>query len=90
MFVNGIVERPRLAAVVALCDPNAVRAEYFVKTLQEKTGSKDRVPVYKPDQFQDMLEKEKINTLVVTTYDALHDVYIVPALEAGGALSENP
>ena len=87
MFLNGIVERPHIVAVVALCDPNTVRAEYYVKTLQQKTGSKDRVPVYQPDQFQEMLSKERIDILVVTTYDALHEHYIVPALEKGGALS---
>lgn len=31
-----------------------------------------------------MLEKENVEMVVVTCIDALHDLYIVPALEAGG------
>ena len=32
----------------------------------------------------ELLEKEKVETVVITCVDALHDLYIVPALEAGG------
>ena len=83
MFVRGIVARPN-SQVVALCEPNAVRAEYYNKLLQELGAP--TVPVYKPDAFREMLEKEKVETVVVTCVDALHDLYIVPALEAGGVL----
>lgn len=81
MFVRGIIARPN-SQVVAICEPNAVRAEYYNALLTELGAP--TVPVYKPDAFQEMLAKEKVETIVVTCVDALHDLYIVPALEAGG------
>ena len=81
MFVRGIVERPE-SQVVAICEPNAVRAAYYNSLLQELGAP--AVPVYKPDAFKEMLEKEKVESIVVTCIDALHEQYIVPALEAGG------
>lgn len=81
MFVRGIVARPE-SKVVAICEPNSVRAEYYNELLV-KLGA-PRVPVYQPEQFKEMLSKESVETLVVTCVDALHDLYIVPALEAGG------
>ncbi len=81
MFVRGIVERPN-SRVVAICEPNEVRATYYNKLLQELGALP--VPVYKPEGYVDMLTKEKVETVVVTCIDALHDLYIVPALEAGG------
>lgn len=81
MFMRGVVARPH-SQVVAICEPNSVRAEYYNDLLVELGAPK--VPIYKPEGFKDMLSKEKVETLVVTCVDALHDLYIVPALEAGG------
>ncbi|EPQ51785.1 oxidoreductase [Gloeophyllum trabeum ATCC 11539] len=88
MFVRGIVARPK-SSVVAICEPNAVRASYY-NDLLTSLGA-PTVPVYKPDQFKEMLEKENVETVVITCVDALHDLYIVPALEAGvRVLTEKP
>ncbi|KAI0088397.1 NAD(P)-binding protein [Irpex rosettiformis] len=88
MFVRGIVERPH-SQVVAICEPNVVRAQYYNNLL--KGLGVPEVPIYKPDGFQDMLKNEKVETVVVTCVDALHDLYIVPALEAGvRVLTEKP
>ncbi|KZV84881.1 NAD(P)-binding protein, partial [Exidia glandulosa HHB12029] len=88
MFVRGIVARPS-SEVVALCEPNSVRAQYYNDLLAELGAP--QVPVYKPDQFKQMLEKERVDAIVVTCIDALHDLYIVPALEAGvRVLTEKP
>lgn len=81
MFVRGIVERPS-TSVVAILEPNAVRAAYYNDLLT--TLGAATVPVYKPDQYKEMLENEKIEAVVVTCIDALHHLYIIPALEAGG------
>ncbi len=87
MFVKGIAERPD-AVVVAICEPNHIRAEYYNSQLEQLGRS--RVPVYKPAQFADMLKTEKVDTVVVTCIDALHSDYIVPALEAGRACFSFP
>lgn len=83
MFVRGVVARPH-SRIVALCEPNAVRAEYYNKLLAELGAP--HVPVYQPEAFKEMLAKEQVETVVITCVDALHDLYIVPALEAGGEL----
>ncbi|EJD48688.1 NAD(P)-binding protein [Auricularia subglabra TFB-10046 SS5] len=88
MFVRGIVARPS-SQVVAYCEPNSVRAAYYNALLVELGAP--QVPVYKPEQFKVMLEKERVEVVVITCIDALHDLYIVPALEAGvRVLTEKP
>ncbi|KAJ6594098.1 NAD(P)-binding protein [Mycena capillaripes] len=88
MFVRGIIARPS-SSVVAICEPNSIRAAYYNQLLQELGAS--TVPVYQPEEFKAMLEKEKVEMVVVTCIDALHDLYIVPALEAGvKVLTEKP
>lgn len=43
------------------------------------------------DDFAKMLEEEKLDVLVVTTVDATHDEYIIPALYKGiKVLTEKP
>ncbi|PBK68285.1 NAD(P)-binding protein [Armillaria solidipes] len=88
MFVRGIVERPA-SAVVAILEPNTVRAAYYNDLL--KSLDAPTVPVYKPEQFKDMLTTERVDAIVVTCIDALHHLYIIPALEAGvQVLTEKP
>ncbi|KAG9094339.1 hypothetical protein FS749_012678 [Ceratobasidium sp. UAMH 11750] len=88
MFVRGIVARP-LSQVVAICEPNSVRANYYNELLVNLGAPK--IPIYPPEGFKEMLSKEKVEILVVTCIDALHDMYIVPALEAGvRVLTEKP
>lgn len=84
MFVRGIVARPS-SSVVALCEPNSVRAAYYNELLASLGAPK--APVYQPDDFKTMLKEERVEVLVVTCIDALHDSYIIPALEAGGMSS---
>lgn len=81
MFVNGIAERPN-SIVVALCDQNAVRSEYYNEVLEGQ--GRPRAPIFKPEQFGQMLVSEKVDTVVITTVDATHHLYIIPALKAGG------
>jgi predicted dehydrogenase len=84
MFLRGVVARQPASSIVALCEPNAVRAAYYNDLLTEIGAPV--VPVYQPVEFKAMLEREKVEIVVVTCIDALHDEYIVPALEAGGEL----
>ncbi|TFK39895.1 NAD(P)-binding protein [Crucibulum laeve] len=88
MFVRGIVARPS-SQVVAFCEPNSIRAAYYNELLQSLGAPS--VPVYQPTQFDSMLKKEAVDMVVITCMDALHDQYIVPALEAGvRVLTEKP
>ncbi|KAJ7594766.1 NAD(P)-binding protein [Mycena floridula] len=88
MFVRGIIERPS-SSVVAICEPNSIRAQYY-NDLLISLGA-EPVPVYKPEQFKEMLSKEQVEMIVVTCVDALHHLYIIPSLEAGvKVLTEKP
>ncbi|KAH8827792.1 NAD(P)-binding protein [Flagelloscypha sp. PMI_526] len=88
MFIRGIVARPS-SSVVGICEPNSIRAAYY-NNLLTSLGA-PTVPVYKPEDFKKMLTEQKVELIVVTCIDALHDQYIVPALEAGvKVLTEKP
>jgi predicted dehydrogenase len=82
MYIRGIVQRPS-SSVVALCEPNSIRAAYYNDLLSTLGAS--HVPVYKPEQFTEMLKIERVEMIVVTCIDALHHVYIIAGLKAGGS-----
>ncbi|MEU4048891.1 Gfo/Idh/MocA family oxidoreductase [Streptomyces olivaceus] len=49
------------------------------------------VPAYAAEDFGEMLEKERIEVVVVCTVDRTHDTYIVQAMEAGcDVVTEKP
>jgi predicted dehydrogenase len=87
MFLRGVVERPS-SSVVALCEPNSIRAKYY-NDLLVSLGA-PAVPVYQPEQFKTMLVVEEVETVLVTCVDALHHLYIIPALQLGGKYSYSP
>ncbi|MFJ9033091.1 Gfo/Idh/MocA family protein [Streptomyces sp. NPDC102274] len=79
-FTEGFAERAHIE-VAALCDPNPVRMAHHNQLLA--AAGRPRARAYAPDGFAELLHAERIDTVVVTTVDALHDAYIVPALRAG-------
>lgn len=86
MFLRGIVARPSTSRLVAFCEPNAVRAQYYNDLFVNELGGSAPVPVYRPDDFDAMVKKERLETVVITCVDSLHDIYIVKALKAGRKL----
>lgn len=79
-FTHALAERPD-HVVAALCDPSPTRMAFHNRLLAgagEPTATQ-----WAPDRFSEMLAKEDIDEVVVTTVDAEHDRYIVPALKAG-------
>lgn len=82
MFLRGVAARPP-SKVVAICDPNKIHAQFYNDVLQSL--SQPPATYYPVEDFNEMLEKHRIETVVVTTVDAFHDVFVVQALEAGGA-----
>lgn len=82
MFTRALAERPG-HRVAALCDPSPTRMAFHNRLLTE-AGEPAATP-WEPDRFADLLAKEDIDEVVVTTVDAAHDRYIVPALKAGFA-----
>ena len=80
LFTEGLARRQHVE-VAALCDPNRVRMAHHNRLLA--AAGRPQARTYAPDGFAEMLRAERIDTVVVTTVDALHDAYIVPALRAG-------
>jgi Oxidoreductase family, C-terminal alpha/beta domain/Oxidoreductase family, NAD-binding Rossmann fold len=80
LYTRGLAERAH-CTVAALCDPSPTRMAYHNRILIEAGNS--AAAVWPPGRFTEMLAKEGITDLVVSTVDALHDHYIVPAVEAG-------
>lgn len=72
--------------LVALCETNEIRARNWASDMD---GAKP--PIYAPDDFLKMIQKEKVQTVVVTTIDRCHHRYIVDAMKAGcDVISEKP
>ncbi|KUO02848.1 Gfo/Idh/MocA family protein [Streptomyces caeruleatus] len=79
-FTRALAERPG-HRVAALCDPSPARMAFHNRLLADH--SEPTATRWEPDRFTEMLAKEDIDEVVVTTVDAEHDRYIVPALQAG-------
>ena len=68
--------------LVGVCDPNRKRAEFF-------SAESGGTPVY--TDYKVMLDTAKPDVVIVSTIDAVHDEYIVKALERGiQVISEKP
>ncbi|WLW49895.1 Gfo/Idh/MocA family protein [Streptomyces sp. YU58] len=80
LFTRALAERPG-HLVAALCDPSPARMAFHNGLLA--AAGEPAATRWEPDRFTDMLAKEDIDEVVVTTVDAEHDRYIVPALKAG-------
>jgi predicted dehydrogenase len=89
-FARAIaVEHARTARLVAFADPNPVRMAAHNARLAGFGAP--AVPTYPATAFAAMLERERVEVVVVTTVDRYHDDYIVAALEAGrDVVTEKP
>lgn len=79
-FTRALAERPG-HLVAALCDPSPTRMAFHNRLLAD--AGEPAATQWEPDRFADLLTEEGVDEVVVTTVDAEHDRYIVPALAAG-------
>lgn len=71
--------------IVAVCDVNIGRCEYFRDTLCAD------LKIYEADKFELMLDENKPDAVLVTTCDGFHHEYIIKALNMGyDVISEKP
>ncbi|MBS4195136.1 Gfo/Idh/MocA family oxidoreductase [Lederbergia citri] len=76
--------------LVAFCDINQIRMDYANQLLEEKYDH-PRIPTYKSDLFEEMIQNEKADIVIVMTMDRTHHKYIIKALELGcDVITEKP
>ncbi|MDZ4199868.1 MAG: Gfo/Idh/MocA family oxidoreductase [Kiritimatiellia bacterium] len=74
----------------AFCDTNQTRMDYWNGVLQ-KEYQHPAVPTYKADDFDRMIAEQKPDSVIVTSMDRTHHLYICRAMELGcDAISEKP
>lgn len=82
-FLNGISrQKSEQCQLVAMCDVNPVRLDYYNQYLSEKCNH-PKVLTCHPDQLAQTVRDTKATTLLVCTPDYLHTPYILQALEMG-------
>lgn len=77
--------------LAGFCDVNTHRMAVHNDWLTAAHPGRTPVPAYAPEGFEEMLRRERVDLVVVTTVDRTHDDYIVRALEAGcDVVTEKP
>ncbi len=90
-FIEPIVTTYRDSnELVAICDSSPTRMAYYNSLLAGDWGY-HAVPAYPAAQFDEMLRREKPDTVFVCSVDSTHSDYIVRALQAGcDVITEKP
>lgn len=90
MFIDALTKTYQDSAeLVALCDLSRVRMNWYNQHITARTGQP--VPTYLASQFDQMIAEIKPDTVIVTTMDAIHHLYITRAMELGcDVISEKP
>lgn len=92
-FFYGAIARDfqKTAKLTAFCDINQTRMDYANRLLQEEYGHPGPIRTYKAEQFEQMIEQEKPDAVIVTTTDRTHHTYIIKAMELGcDVITEKP
>jgi predicted dehydrogenase len=91
MFTTAILkDYADRAQLVAFCDVNQTRMDYYNQYYAE-TLSASPVPTYKSQDFDRMLDEQRVDTVIVTSIDRTHHRYIIRAMELGrDVITEKP
>ena len=91
MFIDAIVGPYRQwNELVGLCDLSQARMDWYNQQLAVNAGA-SVVPTYHADEFDRMIAETRPDTVIVTTMDSTHHVYITRAMELGcDAITEKP
>jgi predicted dehydrogenase len=76
--------------LVGLCDGNQTRTDYANQSRGELSGA-DPVKTYGMHQFEQMIDEQKPDVVIVTSIDRTHHTYIIRSMELGcDVISEKP
>ncbi len=77
-------------ALVGFCDVNQTRMDYYNRLFGERLGAAP-VPTYRAEDFERMLDEQRVETVIVTSIDRTHHRYIIRAMELGrDVITEKP
>ncbi len=90
MYVKAVTETFKESCeLVALCDLSQTRMNWYNNQIQA-SGS-EPLPTYLAAQFDQMIAETKPDTVIVTTVDSTHHLYITRAMDLGcDAITEKP
>ncbi len=90
MFVKAITgPHKENSELVAFCDLSQTRMNWYNQQLAE--NDQPPIPTYDAEAFDEMIAETKPDTIIVTTMDSTHHLYIIRAMELGcDAISEKP
>lgn len=91
MFVDAITKTYKeVAELVGFCDLSQTRMNWYNGRLQNERQLPP-LPTYSAEQFDQMVQETTPHTVIVTTIDATHHLYITRAMELGcDVISEKP
>ena len=91
MFIDALATSYHtVGELVALCDLSQVRMDWHNHRIRSHAGLAP-VPTYRADQFDTMLADTHPDTVIVSTIDSTHHIYISKALEQGyDVITEKP
>jgi predicted dehydrogenase len=91
MFIDAIAGTYReTTELVGLCDVSQTRMDWYNRRLATMAEVGPR-PTYLADSFDRMIADTKPDTVIVTTVDATHHLYITRAMELGcDVIAEKP
>ena len=88
MYIEALAG-PYPGEIVAWCDPNGVRMSFYEEAL--RVAGRRSPARYRPEQFDDLLARERPDIVIVTSPDYTHPAYAAAALRAGcGVIMEKP
>lgn len=90
MFLDAVFDLYKdNCEIVGLCDVNMGRLKFYQNYSKNKSGK--TIPVYDAKDFDNMIKETKPDTVIVTTVDGYHHIYIVRAMELGcDVITEKP
>ncbi len=90
MYSEAVLEKyPQYAELVGFCDVNQGRLELAQR--EARTINGQTIPLFKTEEFDDMVAKTKPDIIIVTTVDGFHHQYIIRGMELGcDVITEKP
>ena len=91
MYIEAIIgEHAEVAELVAWCEPNPGRIDYYDEQVAAAAGRQHSarpgsspLPRYTPDQLEQMITEQRVDVVVVTSPDFTHADLVSRVLAAG-------